>query len=153
MTIIQGQGRRMLLVSDMNRQVVFRGPGWLKVKWRKKTFICSDPNNPWGTCCTAHHLDLFINCYLFITESANHWFTLFYQQVRANFLKSPLCLITYPKEATNQTLNFNKKWWHIAFMLCLDEFVFLLADCSTDCDCSKRCSLAFTDWDSTVARS
>lgn len=144
----------MLLVSDMNRQVVFRGPGWLKVKLKKnkKHLYAAIQTNPEAL--VALHITLiFFNCYLFIAESADHWFTLFYQQVRANFLKSPLCLIAYPKEAANQTLNFNKKWWHIAFMLCLGEFVFLLADCSTDCDCSKRCSLAFTDWDSTVARS
>jgi len=35
----------------------------------------------------------------------------------------------------------------------LRDFVLLLADCSTDCDCSKRCSLALTDWESTVASS
>lgn len=45
-------------VSDMNRLVVFSAPGWLKVKWRRKTYD-DDPNTPWGTCCAAHHLDLF----------------------------------------------------------------------------------------------
>lgn len=44
----------------MNRQVVFRGPGWLKVKWRKMIHKCSNPNKPRGTFCTGeHHLHLF----------------------------------------------------------------------------------------------
>lgn len=83
----------------------------------------ADPNTPWGTCWTVKYPD-------------------FYNQQR------PVQQLWKNQRKNSLKLEFQMLTW------CLfGEVVALLADCSTDCDCSKRCSLALTDWDSTVARS
>lgn len=99
---------------------------------------------------------IFLNCYHFITKSGNHWFAFFISVWGQTFLNHCCVWSFITRHQRTPTSNLNKKWSlrvKIAFMLRSREMVLLLADCSTDCDCSKRCSLAFTDWDSTVASS
>lgn len=134
----KGSCGKMLLVCDLKRQGCFQGCADEKCREQKEGFMW-ERFNP-EALFVLHFSLIFFICFIPFSPS---------QRITA-------------EKVWGESLQLSEsRLWHIMasidagacerrslrFVLCL------LAACSTDCDCSRRCSLAFTDWDSTVASS